>query len=265
MVAWEMQFGSAAALAVVGVAAGLINTLAGGGSLLTLPVLLLFGLSPHAANATNRVAIVIQSFAGSAFFDQAGRLDRAAASSVIVPTLLGALAGALLAAWLPAPWLRAGMLAVTSGLAALLLLRPGILAPHPGEGRLRTPTASTRLALLAVGFYGGLLQAGVGLLMLAVLCGRLRYDLVAANALKSLAIGFFTLLALVVFALAGQVLWLPGIVLSAGMVAGARLAVTFSLRSPPEFLRRVVLLLVLLSCAGAWLGESGFVWLTSRW
>ncbi len=249
-----MEFWSAAALIGVGLLAGVINTLAGGGSLLTLPVLLLFGLSPHAANATNRVAIVVQSFAGTAFFDQAGRLDRSGARAVILPTLAGALLGALLAASMPGELLRVLMLGVTTGLAVLLFLRPSILAPDVEAGvTRRAPDTRNQLTLVAVGFYSGLLQAGVGLLMLAVLCGQLRYDLTAANALKSLVIAFATLLAALIFAAAGQVLWLPGLALSIGMVAGARLAVAFSLRSSPKVLQRVVLALVLVSCVAAWI------------
>lgn len=243
-----------AAVVLAGVAAGFVNTLAGGGSLVSLPALLLLGLPANVANATNRVAVLSQSVSATADFARAGRLELRAGLAVAVPALLGAFAGAEAAAVMPEPALRKALLAAMLLIAGLLFARPAVLAPPPGTParRLRErPLAA--ILLFLVGAYGGFVQAGVGLFLLASLSGLLRYDLVRANAIKSLVIAGFTALSLAVFIVAGQVLWGPGLLLSVGMVAGARLGVRFALARGHEALRRVVLAMAVATCIAAWL------------
>ncbi len=242
-----------AVLVAAGLVAGFVNTLAGGGSILTLPLLMLAGLPPHVANGTNRVAVFLQSLAGTTDFNRHGLVHRGAVVGLLVPTLLGALLGAVTAAYLPGELLEPVLLLAMAGVAITLLVRPEILAPRPGGAPRDVRDAPLALpALFAIGFYGGFAQAGVGLLLLSVLGGLLRYDLVRANALKLLVITAFTGLALVVFVVAGQVWWVPGLALSVGMVAGSRLGVRFALQAGHETLRRIVLVGALLSCAAAW-------------
>lgn len=240
-------------LAVAGVFAGFMNTLAGGGSLLTLPALMLIGLPADVANGTNRVAILAQTIASTGFFDREGRLDRGGLVPLLVPSLLGAAVGATVASRLPPEILRPVLLAVMSAIALVLLVAPGILAPAPDAGARRKPGPTAFGVFFLIGMYGGFAQAGVGIFLIAGLGGLLRYDLVHANALKSAIAACFTLLALAIFLLAGQVRWVPGLALAVGMVLGARLGVLLAVRSGGAFLQRIVLLLVLVSCAAAWL------------
>jgi hypothetical protein len=245
---WHLAF------ALVGVAAGAVNTLAGGGSLLTLPVLMLAGMPPHVANASNRVAVFLQGVAGTSAFDREGALDRSAAVAITLPTLAGSFAGAVVAAYLPGEILKPVLLVAMMLVAAALLVRPALLAPAPGgEPRTLGETPGAVPALVAIGFYGGFAQAGVGLFLLAAVGGMLRYDLVRANALKMLVTTAFTGLALVVFIGFGQVWWLPGLALAAGMVVGTRLAVRFAIDARHETLRRLVLVVAIASCVAAWL------------
>lgn len=241
-------------LALVGVAAGFVNTLAGGGSLLTLPVLMLAGLPAHVANASNRVAVFLQGVAGTSAFDREGQLDRSASVALAAPTLVGSLAGAATAAYLPNDILKPVLLAAMISIALLLILRPAILAPKPGgEAKTLREQPAAIPVLVAVGFYGGFAQAGVGIFLLAAFGGLLRYDLVRANALKLLVTTAFTGLALVVFIGAGQVEWVPGLALAVGMVLGARLAVRFAITTGHETLRKFVLGFAIVSCIAAWL------------
>ncbi len=242
------------ALVAVGVAAGFVNTLAGGGSLLTLPVLMLAGLPPHVANASNRVAVFLQGLAGASAFDREGQLDRGAALSIALPTLVGAFAGASTAAYLPNDILKPVLLSAMIVIALLLLVRPAVLAPPPhGTPRTVREAPGAFVVLVAIGFYGGFAQAGVGIFLLAAFGGLLRYDLVRANALKLLVTTAFTGLALLVFVGAGQVEWAPGLALAVGMVVGARLAVRFAITTGQETLRRFVLAFAIVSCVAAWL------------
>jgi uncharacterized membrane protein YfcA len=240
------------ALACVGIFAGFMNTLAGGGSLLTLPALMLLGLPADIANGTNRVAVLAQSTASASFFDREGHFDRRGFFPLLLPSLLGALVGATLAARLPADLLRPILLLAMTLIAMVLLFAPQVLAPVNHTAERRPPGVRGFVLFFAIGMYGGFAQAGVGIFLLAGLGGLLRYDLVTANALKSALAAAFTGLALVIFLVADLVQWIPGLVLAVGMVAGARLAVLFAVRSDSIALRRLVLLLVLLSCGAAW-------------
>ena len=119
-------------LAGSGIAAGFINTVAGGGSLLTLPALMLAGMPADVANGSNRLCIVTQSVSGVAGYARAGRLPRAGIAPVVVPAALGALVGALIASRVPAPMLEPILLAVLVIMALVLVFRPhGLFGARP--------------------------------------------------------------------------------------------------------------------------------------
>jgi len=244
-------------LLAAGLLAGFVNTLAGGGSLLTVPVLMLLGLPAQHANATNRVGVFLHSLVGGEAFDRRGQLDRRAAASLLPLALAGAVAGAVAASRLPAAVFEPVLLAGLALIALTLVWKPQVLAPAEG-----TPTLGIRerpiaaLALFGAGFWGGFLQAGVGIFLLASFSGLLRFDLVRANALKVVMVAAFTGTSLLVFIAADQIVWLPGLVLAAGSVTGARLAVRFAVSTGHETLRRVIFGLVLVALIGAWLKQA---------
>ena len=242
------------ALAVAGVAAGFLNPMAGGGSMLTLTALMLLGLPADLANGTNRVAIVCQSLSGAWGYRRAGKLDERAIGSVLAPTALGALAGAIVASRVPAPLLKQVLLGTMIAVAALMAVRPRVVTAPQGSrpARLRDRPGAA-LALFAAGLYGGFIQAGVGFVLLAVLGGALRYDLAGANALKLVCTLVFGVVAVAVFALAGQVVWAPGALLAVFTVVGSQLGVRFALRVPQAVVRWIVFGAVLATCAAAYL------------
>jgi uncharacterized membrane protein YfcA len=237
-----------------GYLAGFINTIAGGGSMLTLPALMMLGLPADLANGTNRVAIVLQSVAGTRGFHRAGRLASEAVVPTLIPTLAGSLAGSLLASYLPVRWLEPALLGTMAAMALLMVLRPSAVAPPPG-----TPAYALRdrpsawIGLCAAGLYGGFVQAGVGFILLAALAGGLRYDLVRANALKVAITAALTLVALGVFVVRDQVLWIPGLLMAVGTVAGALTSVKFAIAVPQAVLRWIIFTMVVASCIGAYL------------
>jgi len=240
--------GELAALLGAGLVAGFINTLAGGGSLLTLPALVLVGLPIDVANGTNRIAVVAQSLAATWRFDKAGAVVWGTVLRVLLPTVLGAFTGAAGAAWVVpremlAPVLFGSMLTV----ALVMMVRPPRdLVEGDGEpSRWSTP------GLFLAGVYGGFVQAGVGLVLIAVLTGLTRRTLVEANALKLVVVMVFTLVALGIFIAAGQVSWAHGLLLSVSTVTGALLGVRFALRAPSRVLRFIVLGCAAVACVAA--------------
>ncbi len=237
-----------------GLVAGFLNTLAGGGSLLTLPALMLLGLPADVANGTNRLAIVAQSGAGVAAFHRAGQLPVAAVPGMLLPAGLGTLLGAITASQVPAAVLEGVLLATLTAMAVVLAVAPRAAAPEPGAEEPHTLAERPLgwLGLFLAGCYGGFIQAGVGFVLLWVLGGMLRYDLVRGNALKAVCTTVFGLLSLGVFVVAGQVAWLPAVVLAGGTTLGATLSVRFALRAPGS-IRWIVLGTVVAAVVAAWL------------
>ncbi len=239
-------------LLTVGMLSGFINTLAGGGSMLTLPALMMMGIPADLANGTNRLAVLAQSITGAKGFDQAGRLDRSALTGVLVPTIVGAAVGALCASVLPNVWLKPILLIVMVMVACSLLLPK----TTPRKSDFASPASQTLglaawLSLFGAGLYGGFIQAGVGFILVAVLSGVLQYDLVRSNALKLVCTGLFSGVALLIFAAQGQVLWLTGGVLALGSTLGAWVSVRVTIRLSETVLRRILVIMVSVSCFAA--------------
>ncbi|MDP6943637.1 MAG: sulfite exporter TauE/SafE family protein [Myxococcota bacterium] len=224
-----------------GLAAGFINTVAGGGSLLTLPALMLAGIPPTVANGTNRVMILMQTSAATYRFDRAGVLERGQVWRLAVPTVLGAGVGAYGASVMSDAALEPVIFAVLICVAAIFAFRPGWVAASEG-GVTGTPSGrgAVSTGLFFTGLYGGFLQAGVGFVLLTVLAGMLRMDLARANALKSALVIPYTVVALAIFGVAGQIDWGVGASLGVSSVLGAWLGVHVTLERT-EWLRWLVL------------------------
>jgi uncharacterized membrane protein YfcA len=234
----EITLGSVLLLGITGFLAGGINTVAGGGSNLTLPVLMILGLPADIANGTNRVAVALQCVVGLAGYDKHETLDRPALVPILIPSMLGGLCGAIAAALMPNLYLKPILLGTILLMALVILIRPGVIAPLPGSKNLSpSDSRSAWWGLLAAGVYGGFVQAGVGFILLAALAGGLRYDLLRANALKTACALAFTSVALIVFIAFDQVSWIPGLILAAGSMLGAHLAVKVAVRASAESIK----------------------------
>ena len=233
-------------LFAVGCLAGTLNVVAGGGSFLTLPVLLFLGLPAPLANGTNRIGILLQNTGAVWSFRRQGVFDR----SALLWAALPATAGAVLGAWLA---LGIGDLAFRR-LLAVLMVALAVLSLWSPSWRVgaRRPRW-TPLAFFAVGIYGGFIQAGVGFLVLAATTAA-GLDLVRGNAVKVLSVLCWTAAALAVFAAGDSVDWRLGLALAAGMlvggIAGARLTVVKGHR----WVKAAVTVTALLFAVGLWLG-----------
>ncbi len=239
-------------LLATGVVSGFINTLAGGGSMLTLPALMMLGMPADVANGTNRVGVLMQSLAGAKGFKDQDRLDQRAVLPVLLPTSAGALLGALLASFLPVWLLEPVLLGAMIAMALVMVIRPETVAPVEGTAPFRlADRPAAAIGLFMAGVYGGFVQAGVGFILIAALAGGLRYDLVRTNALKTVCTAVFSLVALAVFAFRGQVWWIPGLVLAAGSIAGAMASVRFAINVSQNTLKWILFAMVTVTCAGA--------------
>ncbi|GAB5544916.1 MAG: sulfite exporter TauE/SafE family protein [Sandaracinaceae bacterium] len=248
----EAELWSYAAIFAAGVAAGFINTMAGGGSLLTLPALMLLGMPATDANGTNRLAVVTQSMSGVLAFHREGRLDTKAIVPVAGPTIVGAIAGSWVAAISPDEVLKPVLLGTLLVVALLMLVKPHWVSPPDDEER-RPVGPAAMLGLFGAGLYGGFIQAGVGFVLLAVLGGLLRYDAIRGNALKLVCTLLFGVAALAVFVWHDQVRWIPAGVLAVATVIGSQLGVRFAVKTNATVLRGVIFVCVAASCVAAFL------------
>lgn len=240
--------GSDAALLVGGgLAAGVVNTLAGGGSLLTVPLLVLAGVPGVAANGTNRVGILIQNGTAAWRFRSLGVSGIEGALPVLVPICLGSLAGA---------WTIARVSDATFerlfGLLMLAVLVPTLRPPRVTPDAVRWHPAVNFAVFAAIGLYGGAFQAGVGLVLVAALV-HAGYDLVRANSIKVVVNVVLTAVALPVFLWKGQVVWLPAAALAAGFALGGALGARLAVRGGERVIRPAMVAAVLL-LAGRMIG-----------
>src|SRR6056297_2525819 len=157
-------------LAVIGVGflAGIINTLAASGSLLTLPLLIALGLPPIEANGTNRIAILLQNVVAVGRFRQKKVLDLKQGSLIGIPAIIGSIVGAQIAVSIDNDLMGKAIGGVLVLMFFVILLRPSRFL-NSQEGNPPVPRWLQYIIFFFVGVYGGFLQAGVGFFLLTSL------------------------------------------------------------------------------------------------
>ena len=235
-------------LAVAGLVAGALNVVAGGGSFLTLPILIFLGLPATVANGTNRVGVLLQNIGGVWGFHRHRVLDWRWGLQVSVP----ALAGAAIGTWLA---LQTGELAfrrILAGFMVLMTVWPMVASkPVPGRTRAASRSVVVTIGFFVVGLYGGFLQAGVGFLVLAI-TSMAGFDLVRSNAIKVLSILLLTVLSLAIFAWEDSVDWPLGLALGLGNFVGGQIGVRFAVLKGHRSIQTVVTVAIVAFAIRLW-------------
>ncbi len=216
---------------LAGIVAGVVNTLAGSGSLITLPMLVFLGLPSNVANATNRVGIVVQNVVGVSTFQRSGRLDLSNSIWLIVASIPGALAGAWAASSLGAAEMDIIIGTIMIIMLFVILFDPEKWLRQHSAVREGRPRAWILLLFVGIGFYGGFIQASVGIFILAALVLGLNYSLAHANAIKLVIVLVATAAAMFVFINENLIAWGPGLLMAVGQSIGAWLAARFATRN----------------------------------
>jgi uncharacterized membrane protein YfcA len=230
-----------------GIAAGFINTLAGGGSALTVPLLTeILGGNAILANGTNRIAILLQNVVAVRGFNKAGMLPWQKVKPVIPPIILGAVGGALLATAIDPPAMKRAL-----GIVVLLVALTAFIKPSKWlGGNEKTMSEPWRfLAFFGIGVFGGFIQVGVGFLLLAGLVLGSGLDLVRGNAAKVLLVLVYTPLVLLVFWQDQQVDLYAGLVLACGNMTGAMVATRLAIKKGAAWVRWVLIGAAVLAAA----------------
>ena len=226
----------------VGAAAGMINVMAGGGSTLTLPVLVLLGVDASVANGTNRVAIVVQNISATLAFKAEKKTRLRESISYGLWAIPGALTGAFIATRIEDAWFER-ILGVLLIVVVLTMIVPRS-SPDSESAVRESPWSGPVLLLL--GFYGGFIHMGVGFLFMAVFFHLLNMDLVSTTVHKIVIILLYSIPALLVFAIAGDVDWVLGFSLAAGNATGAFAAAKIAVRRGEKAIRMVLIVAVLI-------------------
>ena len=256
MTVWE-----GAALVAGGFAAGIINTLAGNGSAITLSLLLASGMGGQAANATNRVGVLLQTLASLTGLRKSRKKSYLLRQGTVLylPTMaLGSLVGAWFSLQLPDAALESIIGFVMLALLFTLAINPKRWK-RPSATRRPLPPYLRHLLYLGVGFYGGFVQMGIGLVLLAALVLAEHWSLRDGNTIKLLLAFVVVVPAFFLFFWLGEIHWLPGGLLALGSASGASLAARYWVRDPRwQPVVRGVLMLAL--AVGAWRTLSPYLW-----
>jgi uncharacterized membrane protein YfcA len=241
-----------AILVVVSLVSAVINTMAGGGGLLVLPVLVALGVPPAVANGTMRVGVVTQNITAIFAFRKHGFGDWRLVGRLLPAMIVGAVAGAWVATRLSNEVLRPVFGGVLLLWAVGLVVRPGRFIPAASEPT--DPGVVAQLASVAIGFYGGFIQAGVGFPLMALLMTGLGHPAVRGNAIKVALVLGFTLVSLPVFIAAGDVAWREGLALAVGGAIGGWIGASWQSKSGAQVVRWFVIIAVAVSGAAMIIG-----------
>lgn len=230
-------------LGVGGLVAGVVNTLAGGGSLLTVPLLVFMGLPATTANGTNRIGVLFQNLVSTLRFRREGLDGIRGALPILIPVMIGAALGATVASRMSAEIFRQ-----VFGIAMIALLYPMLRQARPRNHAAALEPRSriwNTAIFFGIGLYGGAIQAGVGLFLIAALA-RSGLDLVRANAIKVVVIGSLTLVAVPVFIAHGQVDWPLALALLVGFGLGGEIGARAAVKGGERLIRPVLVVSVVL-------------------
>jgi uncharacterized protein len=242
-----MEWWEIALLVGGGFLAGTINTIAGGGSLLTVPLLVIAGVPGNMANGSNRVGIFTSSLAAAAEFRRLGVGSFKQALPIFVPVMVGSAIGSLGIAQLTDETFER-----VFGFLMVPLLILSLRRPKPRQDAEGWPLWLVTVVFLFVGMYGGAFQAGIGLILMVAL-SHTGMDLVLANSVKVLINFAVTAVALPLFVVQGLVDWVPALVMAAGFTVGGAVGARVTVKGG-ERISRPVMIAAVLALSGELLG-----------
>ncbi len=241
---YEYDILSLIMLFFTGAAAGAINVMAGGGSSIVLPVLIFLGIDPTVANGTNRVAILFQNLSAISSFRKEGAADMKTGLRLGLFTLPGVVAGGFAAIRVGDEFFEKILAVVLVFVCASFFLNTESLGRFLGESQGKTRRSLLYPALVLIGFYGGFIQVGVGILIMAILHHILGASLSKVNFHKVIIVLLYTVPAILIFFLSGNINWFVGICLAAGNSVGGWFGARFSVRGGEKYIKAALVIAV---------------------
>ena len=240
-----MEFTDILLVIMAGIVAGFLNVVAGGGSLITLPLLIFLGLPSAVANATNRIAIVGQNIFAVAGFRSKGISTWPYNLYLGISALLGAIIGAKIAVDIEDRLFNRILSIIMVLVAIVIVLRP-IKSPEQQQERMaRKYQVLGIVSFFGVGIYGGFIQAGVGFIMIPLLTTINRFSLVKTNSAKVFVALTYSLSALAVFIIEDVLNWTVGLTLALGTALGGWIGSRWSVAKGDVWIRRVLIVAII--------------------
>ncbi|MBN2521920.1 MAG: sulfite exporter TauE/SafE family protein [Bacteroidales bacterium] len=235
---WHMYF----LVVGVGILAGFLNILAGGGSALSVPMLIFLGLPANVANGTNRIAILLQNGIATRSFSKNKVLDYQTAFPLSIASIVGAVLGAAIAVNLNELIMRRVIGIILSVILITVVFKPDLWIKAKAGKIKKSNTWWSYILFFFIGIYGGFIQIGTGFFLLTGLVLSEGLDLIKANAVKVFIILLYTPLALAIFIFHGQVDFKLGLILAIGNMTGAWIGTKVAVSWGPKFIRRVLII-----------------------
>ncbi|WP_143609011.1 sulfite exporter TauE/SafE family protein [Thermosipho affectus] len=227
-----------------GIGAGFVNVLAGGGSMLTLPILTLLGLDISVANGTNRIGILLQNIIATTNFKKNKAFSVKEGLLLSIPTTIGAIFGTFTVLNIDKHILEKIIGIIFFIMSVFILYKPKVWE----EGKkVKKNYPLSFLIFLIIGFYGGFIQAGVGFFLITSLIFIEGNNIIKANALKVFIVLCYTSFSFLIFLLNGKIDILKGTILAFGTMIGAKLGTTTALKSSTKFVRLIVFVMIVIS------------------
>lgn len=239
-------------LIIIGFVTGIINTLAGGGSLLTLPLLIFLGLPPNIANGTNRIAILLQSIVSAAGFRSKGVKTFPHSIYFGISAMLGAVIGAQIAVDIKGETFNKILAIVMLFVVAFLVLQGKKKQLDYVERLTGKYFWLSIIAFFFIGIYGGFIQAGTGFLMLLALAGINHYSLVKSNAIKVIVALIYTISAVIIFIVNDKVNWEYGLILALGNASGGWIGSRWSVTKGDGLVKLFLVIMVVVMAIKLW-------------
>ena len=239
-------------IVIAGVLTGIINTLAGSGSLITLPIFIfLCGLPPSVANGTNRIGALIQSGVGIYAFKKANRVPEKGIVWILIPIIIGAIVGSRIAVNLDERMMNIAIGGLMVFMLLVLLINPKRWIRETQLDAVNHRRPVSLITFFLIGVYGGFIQAGVGIFLLAGLVLAANYSLSDSNVIKLVAVFCFSIPALIIFFYYDQVHVGFGLLMAVCQSVGAVLAIRFVSKVPNanKWIYRLLIVIVIVSAA----------------
>lgn len=237
----ELAFNDVIILLICGVIAGFINTVAGGGSLLTLPILIFMGLPSNIANGTNRIAIFMQNIFSISGYKSRGVSDFKYSSWLSVSALIGSIIGAKIAININEDMFNK-ILSVVIIIVVLTIIYNKKPFNINSENISIEKKIISVIMFFFIGIYGGFIHAGVGFLILSILSNYNGIQLSKANSIKVFVVFVYTFFALIVFIMENKINWILGINLGIGNSIGGWIASRWSYNKPDKIIKIFIII-----------------------
>ena len=237
------------ALIVAGLLVGFINTLAGGGSIISLSVLMMLGLPAPIANGTNRISVTIQTLTATTSFKSQKVLELRKAIRLSIPSVLGSLVGAWFSIDINEELFEKAIGVIMLIMLFFIFYKPGKFIHGRPEIVAMPLNWKTYVLFFFIGLYGGFIHVGVGYFLLAGIVGSAGFDLIKANAIKVFIVLAYAPLTLILFIIYNQINWKYGFIMSIGAVIGALVASRLAVSKGVEFIKWVIVIVIIVTAA----------------